>query len=628
MSIADVERYNPNNGFYNLDNKLWENILLRSEAAFDKAEKRRAAILSREELTSYCDEMRKWFIDAMGGIPYNKDLPLNAKTVGEICEEELTIEKVIFSSRPGVYITANLYIPKERKNPCGAVLLHPGHTPNGKAYASCQHVARAICGAGLIVLIIDPIGQGERLSYFEPELNMAMIPPAVRDHLNAGEQCVLTGKPITRYFIADAMRAIDYLESRPEVDKEKIGVTGSSGGGTATCHLMLCDQRIKAAAPGTFVTNRRSYLYAGGPQDSEQIWIGATKQGFDHFEPLMCFAPKPLLLILVDTDFFPIEGSLETYDTVKRFWEMSGQGNNIKYRIDNSLHEYTDGAAIAAAEFFSLHLNGEKCSVDISKLTAVSENMLQCTKSGKVSVDFNDAKFVRDENIEELEKSGKPEKSLKDFLLEKMNFQREREPLCLRTFPPMYESGLKISPYMWFAQKRIPNYGLMFSDFSKKQADTVICLWDKGTDSIEEHIYKITEIIQSGKQAFVLDLSGSGKCTPHKLNTGKNEKDPTGAIYRLSKDLMFLGDSLCAIKLFELNYALEMIRETFGGEVTLYAEGVSANIARLMKETDCALQITVDRAMPCYGELVRSKYYIDYNLAGIILPGIARYFAD
>ncbi len=625
MSIAELEKNDPGRGYYNLNNKLWEHVLSRSQECFKRAKEARMSIKNKEELSEYTDKMRQGFIESLGGIPYDKSLPLNAKTVGIIKEEGLTIEKIIFESRPKVYVTANLYIPEKRKNPCGAVLFQLGHSAKGKSGKQYQKVARAICSAGLIVFVIDPVGQGERLSYYEPEIGQPMVPATTSEHQYAGEQCVLIGDNIARYFIADAMRAVDYLQSRPEVDSERIGATGSSGGGTATCYMMLCDERIKAAAPGTFVTNRRAYLYAGGAQDSEQIWMGATENGFDHHELLMCFAPKPVLVLVVDTDFFPIEGTEETVNEVKPFWAMYDAEDKLNMIVDESQHKYTDTLAIAAATFFANQLNGEERVADLSALKSISESALWCTKSGQVKTEFSDCRFVYDENLERYKNTNKPSKDLKAFLTEKINYSRKEQALHLRTFTPIYENGLKIVPYLWFAQEQIPNYGLMFSDFSKKPNGVVICLWDRGTDNLEEHIYKIREICREGKSALVLDLSGIGKCTPNSLYSVYATKARYGTLDRLTKDLFFLGDSLCALRLFELIYAINMVKEKFSDNVCLYAEGVSAAYARLCNIVRPDIKMCIQKGVPDYKEIVESKYYENYNISGILLPEIAKY---
>ena len=625
MSISGIEKNDPSRIYYNLKNKLYNHVMLRSEEAFKKAESRRALIKNENELKEYAEKMQKFFIESLGGIPYDKNLPLDARITGVIEEDDLKIEKIIFESRPKVYVTANLYIPKERKEPCGAVLFQIGHAEDGKAAAQYQRVARAICSAGLIVMIMDPVGQGERLSYYEPEISTFMVPPTIGEHQYTGEQCVLIGDSIARYFIADAMRAIDYLSSRPEVDPERIGATGSSGGGTATCHLMVCDKRIKAAAPGTFVTTRRDYFYSGNAQDSEQIWMGATEYGFDHHEVLACFAPKPLMLLTVDSDFFPIEGADEVFKTGKRFWEICGEKEKLKMVKDASQHKYTDNLALAAAEFFAKALNGEEKKADEGKMKSLAQDVLRCTKTGQVKTEFPDARFYFDENLEKFKAVKKPAQPFKEFLTERMNFKRQYIELRLRKLTPIYTNGLKIVPYMWFSQDQMPNFGLMFSDFEKKPTETVVCLWDKGTDDIETHIGRIREIIKEKKQAFVLDLSGIGKCAPNSLNTAYGDKSMYGVLDKLTKDLFFLGDSLCALRLFELDYAVKMIKKSFGEKVSVFGEGLSTNIVRLYKEIEPEISIKLERAAPDFKEIVETKYYDSYNISGYLLPDVAKY---
>ena len=148
----------------------------------------------------------------------------------------------------------------------------------------------------------------------------------------------------------------------------------------------------------------------------------------------------------------------------------------------------------------------------------LSADSLNCTKSGQVRSEYPDSKFYFEENLDRYNSMNKPEKPLEEFLIEKIEAGRQEAPLNIRTMTPIYAEGLKINPYIWFTQAQMPCFGLMFFDFAKKPQETVICLRDKGTDSLEEHIYKIREICRNGKQALVLDLSGIGKCAPNPLN--------------------------------------------------------------------------------------------------------------
>ena len=119
MSIKTLENFTPTTGFYNIKDKLWAHIYKRADKLFRKAEDARKNIKTKEEFETYIEEKRLKFIDAMGGIPYDGKKPLNAHITGTIEEENLTVENIIYESRENVYVTANLYIPKKRKTPCG-----------------------------------------------------------------------------------------------------------------------------------------------------------------------------------------------------------------------------------------------------------------------------------------------------------------------------------------------------------------------------------------------------------------------------------------------------------------------------------------------------------------------------
>ena len=205
MDVSRYEKIDLSDNYYNFKDKLAYHIFKRSEEAFLKADNVRDNIRTKEELKTYAEGMKQRFIENMGGIPYDNTLPLCAKTTGVIEEKYFTIEKVIFQSRPGVYVTATLYLPKERKEKCGAVLCQCGHAAEGKAYARYQKSVREIASSGLIVLCMDPVGQGERMSYMEEGFSSPLIAPCTIEHQHAGEQCVLVGDSIARYFIADAI---------------------------------------------------------------------------------------------------------------------------------------------------------------------------------------------------------------------------------------------------------------------------------------------------------------------------------------------------------------------------------------------------------------------------------------
>ncbi|NLC67670.1 MAG: hypothetical protein GX754_02555 [Clostridiaceae bacterium] len=284
--MHQLEKRFENWWFYDFKDLLKNFVYKRSDEAFARGDAGHDAIKTREDLERRAAYMREKFIEALGGLPPG-DTPLNPKITGRIDCDGFRIEKVIFESRPRTYVTANMYIPGGITAPRGAVLFLCGHHEQAKHADEYQVVCRYLVKAGLVVLAQDPIGQGERLSYYDKETGKTRVAWGVREHDYAGCQCWPMGDCIARYFVHDAMRGIDYLCTRPEVDPSRIGVTGNSGGGTQTSLMMMCDPRIAAAAPATFLMNCQANMYTGIPQDSEQLWPGLTAIGFDHEDILI-----------------------------------------------------------------------------------------------------------------------------------------------------------------------------------------------------------------------------------------------------------------------------------------------------------------------------------------------------
>jgi hypothetical protein len=278
-------------------------------------------------------QVRAKILELIGGLPdYNG--PLNARVTGRIEKPKYIIEKLVFESLPHFYVTANLYRPKAPGRYPG-VLIPLGHWDEGKVAE--QRTAANLAMKGFVALAYDPVGQGERLQAYDQRLGASLGGWAVEQHFQAGGQSLLEGENFARYRIWDAKRALDYLVSRPEVDAERIGCTGCSGGGTLTTYISALDPRIKAAAPACYMNSFR-VLFSGPVGDSEQSIPNFISSGLDQTDFVELFAPKPWLIVSTIGDFFTVEGAREVYEEARKWYRLYGDVNRVDWAIGPGGH--------------------------------------------------------------------------------------------------------------------------------------------------------------------------------------------------------------------------------------------------------------------------------------------------
>ncbi len=277
--------------------------------------------------------VRKKLLDLLGGLPEYSG-PLNPRVTGRIQSEFHTIEKVIFESLPGLYVTGNLYRP----NVAGrypAVLVPSGHTQEGKPEP--QIIAANLARKGFVAFTYDPIGQGEREQTYLPQLGRPLSGGAGNEHLELGARSILIGQSVARYFIFDAKRAVDYLITRPDVDADRIGVTGCSGGGAITTYVGAFDPRIKAAAPGCFINSFRT-LFTGPTADSEMSFPAFLSSGLDIADFFELPAPLPWLMMATTEDYFPPEGARAVYTEARRWYNLYAAQDRIRFFVGTGPH--------------------------------------------------------------------------------------------------------------------------------------------------------------------------------------------------------------------------------------------------------------------------------------------------
>lgn len=277
--------------------------------------------------------VRETLLSLIGGLPDYKG-PLNPSITGRIQTEKYTIEKVIFQSLPGFYVTANLYRPNQAGRYPG-VLLQAGHTQEGKPEG--QRLAANLALKGFVVLAFDPVGQGEREQTYDRRVDRPLAGWSVPEHIQAGAQSILIGESVARYFIWDAKRALDYLVSRPEVDAARLGAVGCSGGGALTAFIGALDARVKAVAPACFINSYR-LLFAGPDPDSEMSLPNLLFSGLDMPDYVELSAPTPWLILATDGDYFTPAGARLVYDEARRWFGLYGAEDKLRLFIGRGPH--------------------------------------------------------------------------------------------------------------------------------------------------------------------------------------------------------------------------------------------------------------------------------------------------
>jgi dienelactone hydrolase len=320
-----------------------------------------AAIRKRQEWVA------ETFWKLVGGKP--ESTPLNARVAGSFERTGYKVDNVVYESRPGFHIPANLYLPTSGRPPYPGVLFQMGHAPDGKAYPLYQTCCQGLARLGFVVLAFDPMGQGERTYYPGPNPSRTRLPGGADDeHTIPGKQMLLVGDSAARMQAWDAVRSLDYLASHPMVDPARLASTGQSGGGTVTMMLCAVDQRLAAAAVACGNTENvacANFNPPGSTDDAEQDFPGAGPLGFDRWDLLYPIAPKPLLVLPSAQDFAGtysanyVSSGIEEFDKLRSVYATLGEADKLAWEDSPLPHSLTYAHRLAIYNWFRRWLRNE-----------------------------------------------------------------------------------------------------------------------------------------------------------------------------------------------------------------------------------------------------------------------------
>jgi cephalosporin-C deacetylase-like acetyl esterase len=638
------------NTFQDVARQWPDDVARRLEAAVAQAATARHAVRTADDARAYQRQRREAFWRLAGPLPLAPGTPGVTRSVayethGSLSHLGVQIEKVTYESWPGVPVSALLYrVP----GPAGApprpgVLFVCGHYGTAKQAPEFQRVCLDLALHGMVVLAIDPWGQGERFQFMVPGREGPLVPGGTFEHSYGGLQCYLTGGLVGRYFAWDAVRGVDVLAGLPDVDPARIGATGNSGGGAQTVLLMMADERLAAAMPCTFITGTPDLFRTGQVLDAEMNFPGSLTAGLDHADLLACFAPRPLVVGAARYDFFPIEGTEEAVDEARRIYAALGAADNLILAEDDQRHAYTDRLREQAVRFFTRVLAGTE-DFTSHDLPALPEADLAGSPSGQLYRDRPGIRGVHELNREFF--AAHPLSPPRTAAEASSRLTRalgpvpalDASPIRPRYFEVRSGDGYDVQQVYFFSQPRVAVAGTLLRppgqtrptgpaapspDGAARPAWLV--LLPDGTASAAAELEEAIALARAGSTVFVFDPRGRGAVTSVAMTNYAPYNSWLGHEGWMSCVEMLMGRTSLATRVYDVRRAVSFLEQFEGTTgVSVRATGIAALWAYLAGALDSRLTtLHLTGMLPSWTEVVETRIFnSDVITAAMVIPGV------
>lgn len=589
-----------------------------------------AQISTREQFEARRAEVREKILKLIGPMPTER-APLNLRTVGKLDRGDYRVEKVIYESLPKFYVTADLYVPQTGKPPYPAILYPNGHGDRGKVQTQTECIALA--KYGFVVLNYDPIGQGERLIFFDKDLGASKIGPGVLEHQMVGLQSLLAGQSVARYRIWDGMRGIDLLQTLKEVDPKRIGVTGCSGGGTLTVYIAALDDRVKVAAPACYVTSWEDQLDGTGPQDAEQEFPDQLLNGIDHADFVTLFAPKPYLIRSTTEDFFPIEGARKTYEEARRIYSLFGAEDRISWFKEPGTHGTPKANRESMYAWMKHWLKGDPAGpAPEPELHSELEEDLECTPTGQVATSLG-GETASSLNIKQFADIVPPRPALKtaaelqhfqarveESVLRLTRYAKSAEPLNIQSRGEVTREGYRIERLVYDSDRGLHIPALLsVPDPARARAEPVIYVDQDGKASGFTPNGDADHLARLGYTVLALDPAGIGEI---ETQWGSYSVPWFGQDKVIWLGLM-VGRPLTGIRMNDIVRGLDVLSEKkllTGGRAIVFGKGLIATAVLHAAVLDPRIQgLILQDSLVSYRAIAQTPLH--RRIFDAILPG-------
>lgn len=310
-------------------------------------------------------ELHRQLAEMLGLDPLPERTPLNATVTGTITGNDVIVEKLHFESRPGLYVTANLWRPREQSKPLPAILYVCGHArvkENGISYGNkvhYQHHGAWFARNGYVCLVIDTLGLGEVQGIHHGVYPRAKAPSSTPEDPVYATRWWWYSRGYTPAGVEtwNGMRGIDYLQSRPEVDDDRIGVTGRSGGGAYSWFIAAMDERVKVAVPVAGITDLKDHVVNDCIEGHCDCMFFINYYGWDYPMLAAMVAPRALLISNTDNDsIFPLDGVMRVHHFTRHIYDLYDAKKNLGIHVTEGPHADTQELRIGAFVWFDRFL--------------------------------------------------------------------------------------------------------------------------------------------------------------------------------------------------------------------------------------------------------------------------------
>jgi cephalosporin-C deacetylase-like acetyl esterase len=500
-------------------------------------ERRRRALLA---------EMRA----AAGDLPEEKG-PLSPRIIGTLARPGLRIERLTFESRPGVVVPANAYVPTSVKLPVPGVLCVHGHWAHARVDPVVQARCLGLARLGYFVLALDAFGSGERgttpgvAEYHGGLLGASLWPP---------------GTPLWGLQLYDNIRALDYLTSRAEVDADRIGCTGASGGGNQTMYISAFDGRIRAAAPVCSVGTFDAYL--GRACCVDEVMLGALTF-CEEGDVLALVAPRALMVVNATRDApqFSVEEARKSVARARPVFELYGTGERLRHVVVESGHDYNRQMREAMYGWFDRWLRdrGDGSPVPEPEGDLEEPQALRCFPSGERPASVASiVAFAHARSAERVERYRRPSGARTWRLWQERLARDLAEKVLKLPRQERHKADLE-APASAGDERLKPEAGIVLdcaltapNESSKRQRPVYVVLHPDGRAAVAG-LSLCRELEDRGALVMVMDLRGTG--------ASANSADALGEIpdHTLCEGALWVGRPLMGQWVIDVRAALDAL---------------------------------------------------------------------